>query len=81
LRTGCCPSVAAHPFRTYLDHGLLLTLNTDDPAMFQTSLGREYQLAQDTFGLNDEQVRELAMNSFRASFLPEGRKREFLANF
>lgn len=81
LRTGCCPSIAAHPFKTYLDHGLLLTLNTDDPAMFQTSLAREYQLAQDTFDVGNEQLRELAINSFRASFLPEDRKREFLAKF
>ncbi len=81
LRTGCCVCLAEHPFKTYLDHGLLLTLNTDDPAMFQTSLAREYQLAQDAFGVTDEQLRELAMNSFRASFLPEERKREFLEKF
>lgn len=81
LRTGCCPSLAEHPFKTYFDRGLLLTLNTDDPEMFQTSLAREYQLAQDTFGLSDEQLRELARNSFRASFLPEDRKRGFLARF
>jgi len=81
LRTGCCPSLAQHPFKTYFDRGLLLTLNTDDPEMFQTSLAREYQLAQDTFGLSDQQVRELAGNSFRASFLPEDSKRSFLAKF
>jgi adenosine deaminase/aminodeoxyfutalosine deaminase len=81
LRTGCCAAAAQHPLRTYYDLGLMVTLNTDDPAMFETSMCREYQLAQQTFGFTDAQLRELAMNSFRASFLPEKRKREFLSRF
>ncbi|MBZ5567650.1 MAG: adenosine deaminase [Acidobacteriia bacterium] len=81
LRTGCCAAIEQHPLRTYYDRGIVVTLNTDDPAMFETSLCREYQLAQETFGFSDEQLRELAKNSFRASFLPEERKREFLLNF
>ncbi len=81
LRTGCCTGAHRHPLKTYHDLGLMLTLNTDDPAMFETSLCREYQLAQQTFGFTDEQLRELARNSFRASFLPEERKRQFLSRF
>ena len=78
LRTRCCATPAQHPLRTFYDCGIMVTLNTDDPAMFETSLCREYQLAQDTFGFSDAQLRELAMNSFRASFLGEDRKRELL---
>ena len=59
----------------------MVTLNTDDPAMFSTSLSREYQLAQDTFGFTDEHLRELARNSFEASFLPAEEKLEFLNLF
>ncbi len=81
LRTGCCAAAQRHPLKTYYDLGVMVTLNTDDPAMFETSLGREYQTAQETFGFTDAQLCELAMNSFRASFLPEERKREFLARF
>jgi adenosine deaminase/aminodeoxyfutalosine deaminase len=81
LRTGCCVAAEQHPLKTYFDRGILVTLNTDDPAMFETSMCREYQVAQETFGFSDEQLRELAMNSFRASFLPDHRKREFLTQF
>ncbi len=81
LRTQCCANPAQHPLKTYYDAGMMVMLNTDDPAMFETSLCREYQVAQDTFGFTDEQLRELAMNSFRASFLPEDRKRQYLAGF
>ena len=56
-------------------------INTDDPTMFQTTLSREYQLAQDAFGLTDAQLAGLAANSFRASFLPDERKRKFLSLF
>ena len=78
LRTGCCPNLAEHPVRNYFDHGLMITLNTDDPAMFGTSLNREFQLAQDAFGFTDEHSRELARNSFEASFLPAEKKLQFL---
>ena len=59
----------------------MITLNTDDPALFATTLNREYQLAQDTFAFTDEHLRELARNSFEASFLPAERKIEFLNLF
>jgi aminodeoxyfutalosine deaminase len=81
VRTGCCPSLAEHPLRTYFDHGLMVTLNTDDPAMFGTSLSKEYQLAQATFDFTDEHLRELARNSFEASFLPAEKKLQFLNLF
>jgi aminodeoxyfutalosine deaminase len=81
LRTGCCTSLAEHPVRNYFDQGVMITLNTDDPAMFGTSLTREYQLAQQSFAFTDEHLRELARNSFEASFLPAERKLEFLNLF
>jgi aminodeoxyfutalosine deaminase len=81
VRTGCCPSISQHPVRDYFDRGVMVTLNSDDPAMFNTSLTREYQLAQDTFGFTNEHIRELARNSFEASFLPAGKKLEFLNLF
>jgi len=81
LRTGCCQSLAEHPVRNYFDQGLMITLNSDDPAMFGTSLAREYQLAQSNFGFTDEHLRELARNSFEASFLPPDKKLDFLNLF
>jgi adenosine deaminase/aminodeoxyfutalosine deaminase len=81
LRTGCCSSIAEHPVRHYFDQGIMITLNSDDPAMFGTSLSREYQLAQDRFGFTDEHLRELARNSFEASFLPAEKKVAFLNLF
>ena len=78
VRTGCCGDILQHPVRRYFDNGLMLTLNSDDPAMFRTSLMQEYQLVQETFGFTDEHLRELARNSFEASFLPAEKKVQFL---
>ena len=79
--TGACPRLDDHPVRQYFDQGLMLTLNTDDPEMFRTSLNREYAIAQKTFGFTEEQLRELARNSFEASFLPAEHKVKMLDLF
>ena len=68
VRTGCCQSLEAHPLPKYVEAGMMVTLNTDDPAMFSTSLAREYQLAQNVFGFSDQQLRQFAENSLRARF-------------
>ena len=81
LRTGCCKSLADHPVRNYFDRGVMITLNSDDPAMFGTSLAREYQIAQESFAFTEEHLREIARNSFEASFLPAEKKLEFLNLF
>lgn len=78
VRTACCHDYAAHPVRRYFDAGALVTLNTDDPEMFQTSLVEEYQIAQDVFAFTDDELKKLARNSFVASWLPEARKIELL---
>jgi aminodeoxyfutalosine deaminase len=78
VKTGVCPSLAEHPVRRYFDEGLMVTINTDDPAMFETSLSKEYQLLQENFGFSDDHLRELARNSFEAAFLPAEKKLEFL---
>jgi len=78
LHTACCAQISDHPIKRYFERGLMLTLNTDDPAMFDTTLTKEYELAQNEFGFSDEHLRELARNSFEASFLPAEKKLHFL---
>jgi aminodeoxyfutalosine deaminase len=74
LRTGCCMTLDEHPVRRYFDSGVMITLNSDDPALFESDLIDEYQLANTEFGFTGEHLRELAANSIEASFLPAERK-------
>ncbi|HEY1524636.1 MAG TPA: adenosine deaminase [Candidatus Angelobacter sp.] len=78
LRTGACAELREHPVRKFFDDGLMVTLSTDDPAMFQTTLNKEYDIAQKEFNFSDEHLRELARNSIEASFLPVEKKLKFL---
>jgi adenosine deaminase/aminodeoxyfutalosine deaminase len=79
VRTGVCSSFAEHPLRAYFDEGLLVTLNSDDPAFFGSSVENEYRLAHEIHGFDIDQLKAIAGNSFRASFLPEQMKQEWLS--
>jgi adenosine deaminase/aminodeoxyfutalosine deaminase len=79
VKTGCCRTLEEHPVRRLFDAGVPIILNTDDPDMFHTNLGNEYRIARDIFGFSGDELRELARNSIRASFLSEERKNELLA--
>lgn len=78
VRTGVCASFAAHPLRRYFVAGLLVTLNSDDPAFFGSDVANEYLLAHTEQGFTRDELRELAANSIRASFLPESAKSAWL---
>ena len=79
VRTGVCPSIAEHPLRRYFDAGLLVTLNSDDPAFFGSDVANEYLLAHTEQEFTRRELRQLAKNSIVASFLPEMKKEEWLA--
>ncbi|SEG61843.1 aminodeoxyfutalosine deaminase [Thermomonospora echinospora] len=69
VRTGQVAEHAAHPLPRMLEEGLYVTLNSDDPPMFGTSLTGEYRVAADVFGLGPGDLADLARNAVRASFL------------
>ena len=79
VRTGICPTFAEHPLRCYFDAGLLVTLNSDDPAFFGSDLAGEFLQAHTVQGFTRAELRQLAANSFRASFLPEAEKQRWLS--
>jgi aminodeoxyfutalosine deaminase len=78
IRTGVCASFAAHPLRRYFDEGLLVTLNSDDPAFFGSDVANEYLLAHTEQRFSRDELRRLAANSIRASFLPAATRDSWL---
>ena len=79
--TGAVAPGAEHPVRRMFDAGLMVVINSDDPAMFGTSLHAEYSRLAEHHGFTEPELRELARNSFRASFVPETQKQAFLQAF
>lgn len=66
------------PIREFMKAGILLTINSDDPAYFSAYANENYELCARTFELDKPKLCELAKNSFEASFLPRERKDEFI---
>lgn len=77
----CCPgsnialkvyeNFSAHPFKALRDAGVLVTLNSDDPPHFHTSLQREYDIAVQHFDLTEEDLREVTRTALKAAFVDE----------
>jgi adenosine deaminase len=68
VRTGIVPDFQHHPLRRLYDAGVRVTLNSDDPAMFQTSVAGEYEVAAREFGFTEAELRQLTANAIEAGF-------------
>lgn len=75
------PSLAQHPLPKLLEAGLYVTINSDDPPMFNTTLTNEFLKIAETFNYDFEQIRKFVLNSVKASLLPETDKINLLSEF
>jgi adenosine deaminase len=75
VRLRAVGTLADHPLPAMLDAGLLCTVNSDDPAYFGGYAGDNFDAVRDTLGLGEDRLRELARNSFLASFLDDDEER------
>ncbi len=81
VRTGVVENIKDHPIKDYFKEGLLVTVNTDDPEMFNTNLAYEYQLLVEECGFSYRDICVLILNAIEASWLPENRKKDFIDLF
>jgi aminodeoxyfutalosine deaminase len=79
VRTRSVASLAEHPLPALLAAGVVVTINSDDPPMFATSLNREYAIAAALLGLRQDGVADLARAAVRSSFLDADGQRALLA--
>jgi aminodeoxyfutalosine deaminase len=79
VATRAVASLADHPLRSFVEAGVTVTINSDDPPMFGTTLNHEYAVAADLLGLDESGLAELAGAAVRASFAEEDVKRRLLA--
>lgn len=68
IATGAVAHLEDHPVRRIFDAGVPVVLGTDDPAMFHTSLAREFDLARSHFGFTGEELRSIARNAWEYRF-------------
>lgn len=70
-----------HPFRALHDAGVPVTVNSDDPPMFNTTLTNEYRVLAEHFGFSLDELQALSLRAVDASFLPEREKQRLRSEF
>ncbi|MDQ0562824.1 adenosine deaminase [Rhizobium mesoamericanum] len=73
------PDFASHPLRKLKDAGIRVTISSDDPPFFHTSLKREYELAADAFGFSDAAIDEITRTGIEAGFVDEATRQALFA--
>ena len=68
VRTGAVAKMEAHPLRALFDAGVPVTLNSDDPGLFDTDLAREFAIVRDVLGFSDDELSVIAANAERYGF-------------
>jgi adenosine deaminase len=80
VRLGVTPSLAEHPLPRLFAAGVPLTVNSDDPPLFETTLTDEFRALAGPMGLDVDQIDQIALNGFRHAFLePEERAQRLAA--
>lgn len=74
LQTSSVPSLAEHPMKTFLERGVLATLNTDDPVISGIDLRYEYEIAAPAAGLTPAEIRQAQGNALEIAFLSRDEK-------
>ncbi|MBN1537258.1 MAG: adenosine deaminase [Anaerolineales bacterium] len=72
--TGVVSRIEDHPVRDYFRRGILVTINTDDPTMFNDSMAKEYQTLGESLGFSLADIRKLVNNAVQACWLNEPKK-------
>ena len=78
IATRAVEQLSDHPIRKMYDAGINVSVNSDDPPMFGTTLNREYEIAADLLDLDERGIAELAGNAVRASFMTDPEKKALL---
>lgn len=81
LRTKVIKSIKDHPIKIFIDMGIPVSINTDDPKMFHNSLSEEYQIIKDTFNFSDSDICNIIINSIQTTWLDEGEKESMITKF
>ncbi len=76
IQTNTVPSLVEHPLKTFLEHGVLATINTDDPAVEGIEIQHEYLSAAPLAGLSPEQIYTAQENGLKIAFLSDKEKDE-----
>jgi adenosine deaminase len=79
FQTGACTNIAEHPIKTFMERGIVVTLNTDDPGVSGIEIADEYKLASEVVGLSAEQLAQIQLNGVKVAFAEDSVKEQLLS--
>jgi len=79
VRTGVVEDYNQHPVKQFFNTGLLVTINTDDPKMFNNSLAEEYQMLMTQHGFSVQDIQQVITNAVTSAWLEEEERQSLLA--
>jgi len=81
LRTGAVKSLKDHPIRRFMEAGVKVSVNTDDPPMFGTDMNTEYLMLHRELGFTAEELYNIGLDSIETSFIDEKEKKQLRKQF
>lgn len=72
------PDLKSHPLQSFMQAGINVCLNSDDPPFFNTTLAYEYQQVQNLYRLNDDQMNAFTKTAIEAAFIGDSQKKALL---
>lgn len=81
VRTRAVKSIMEHPIRKYYEHGLIISVHTDDTKMFNTSLADEYRLLVQNCGFSEQEICKIILLGIESSWLLEEKKNSLVQKF
>jgi len=78
FQTGACTDIEQHPITTFIEKGIVVSLNTDDPGVSGIEIADEYKLARAAVGLTTEQLNQIQLNGIEVAFVADSVKRHLL---
>lgn len=79
LHTSTVATIDEHPLPRFLDAGICVGLNTDDPGVSNIDIGHEYRVVREQMGLDDEAIQTLQRNGLAMAFMSDDERRQLLA--
>lgn len=76
MLTNAIPQLKDHPLKKLYDFGIPVTVNTDDPGIFNTNLNREFRIAREVIGLSIEDLEKCAHTAAERSFIPLSKRQK-----
>lgn len=78
IKLGLFKNLSAHPFKQFLEQGINVSINSDDPPFMDTTIAKEYERMQQTFGFDRDELNQITKMAVNHAFIDQNQKEQLL---